>query len=345
MFLIGVGAFILSYLGVEIIRRLALRHRVLDVPNERSSHSQPTPRGGGLAIAVIVLVGFGVACGQLGDLTGNSAIGFLVGAGLVAGISIVDDIVRLPARLRLLVHLIAAVIFVALAGRLEPVSLPGLGNIDLGGWGTLITLIWVVGLINIYNFMDGIDGLAGGQAVLAGLCWLIALVGSGPNSLAMLTCLVLGASLGFLVHNWPPARIFMGDVGSTLLGYTFATLPVLACQQTGDWRMAVFGVFCIAPFVFDGAFTLVRRALKRENILQAHRTHLYQRLIQSGYSHGQVSAIYGGLAATSGLMGLLGLASSESGLGLLVAIEAAILIAYALWVRTRENLRSHSPAV
>ncbi len=342
MLLVAVAACIVSYLGVGVIRQVALRHKVLDVPNERSSHAQPTPRGGGLAIAVVVLAGFAVASLRLGDLPGTVVTGFLVGAGLVAAIGLLDDLWRLSARLRLAAQFGVALLVMATVGRLEVINLPGLGEINLAGWGLPVTAIWIVGLLNIYNFMDGIDGLAAVQAVIASLCWWAASTILGAESLRILPGLILGASVGFLAHNWPPARIFMGDVGSTLLGYVFAVLPILAWQQTGDSDWAGFGALCVAPFVFDGTFTLVRRAVNHENVLQAHRSHLYQRLIKRGYTHRQVSLLYAGLATLSGsaalihLFGASWLALPAAGLDLL------LLIGYARWVHVRERTQHES---
>lgn len=337
MLLVAVAACIISYLGVGVIRQVALRHKVMDVPNERSSHAQPTPRGGGLAIAVVVAVGFAVVSLQVGDLPGRVVAGFLGGAGLVAVIGLLDDLWRLSARLRLAAHFGVALLVVASVGWLEVINVPGPGEINLAGWGLPVTVIWIVGLLNIYNFMDGIDGLAAVQAVIASLCWLAASTALGGESLRALAGLILGASLGFLAHNWPPARIFMGDVGSTLLGYVFAVLPILAWQQTGKSDWAGFGVLCVAPFVFDGAFTLVRRAVNRENVLQAHRSHLYQRLIKRGYTHRQVSLLYAGLAMLSGGAAAIYLLGAGWPAALAVGLDLLLLVAYTRWVHVRER--------
>ena len=340
----GLSAFALSYVGVAVIRRLALRRGLLDVPNERSSHIVPTPRGGGVAIAAIVLIGLGVTSVALRDLQVNVFWGYLLGAAIVVGISSADDVLKLPARLRLIVHLIAAVVFVTLAGWIGSIAVPGFGSIELGWLGLPITLIWIVGLVNIYNFMDGIDGLAAGQAIIAGAYWLVILLKGNPGSLAAVVSFLIGASLGFLLHNLPPARIFMGDVGSTLLGFTFATLPILAYRQTADSHFFGYGVLCIAPFAFDGALTIIRRLLNHENVLEAHRSHLYQRLVKIGYSHGRVSLIYGGLALISGVVALAYLNVDDRSATLLVLLEAVVLVGYAVWVTMQEKVHTRSSA-
>jgi UDP-N-acetylmuramyl pentapeptide phosphotransferase/UDP-N-acetylglucosamine-1-phosphate transferase len=170
----------------------------------------------------------------------------------------------------------------------------------------VITFFWVMGLINAYNFMDGIDGLAGVQAVVAGLGW--ALLGGieGQILISSFGLLVAASSLGFLGHNWSPARVFMGDVGSAFLGYAFAVLPVMAIAENPHLFLA--GVLLVWPFVFDPTFTFIRRLRNGEDVFSAHRSHLYQRLVITGYSHRFVTLLYLGLNLTGlGLALLWGL--------------------------------------
>ena len=305
LLLLGVAAFSVSYIAVASIRRVAIRRNLLDVPNERSSHRLPTPRGGGLAIAGVVLIGFGLSRLVIADLGARSMWGYLVGAAIIVTASGADDLWTLSASLRLKIQLIAAVAFVTLAGSFDRIELPVAGTLNCGWLGIPITVFWILGLTNAYNFMDGIDGIAAGQAIVAGGMWTLAATSLGLSALSVLSVLVVGASFGFLLHNMPPARIFMGDVGSTLLGYTFAVLPVLALQQTDNPRFAIAGVLSVGPFVLDTTLTIIRRAFNRENLLQAHRSHLYQRLVRRGYSHGFVSSMYTTLAALSAVLGLM----------------------------------------
>jgi len=291
---IALIAFTASYLLVFWFRRWALRCNLLDIPNERSSHVVPTPRGGGLAIVIVTLIGSG-ALWVIKPLWGvNDLIILVMGAALIAGISWWDDLHPLPYWIRFAVHITAAGIVVMGFGPWRVLQIPLVGHLDLGWIGLPVTLLWIVGLINAYNFMDGIDGIAGGQAVVAGLGWtILGWLGNQPLS-AALGLLLAASSLGFLGHNWSPARIFMGDVGSAFLGYTFAVLPVIAGQH--DPRFALAGVLLVWPFVFDTAFTFLRRLFQRENIFTAHRSHLYQRLVITGFSHKTVASMYIGLA-------------------------------------------------
>ncbi|HYK87754.1 MAG TPA: polysaccharide biosynthesis protein, partial [Acidobacteriota bacterium] len=175
------------------------------------------------------------------------------------------------------------------------------------GWaGMPLCFLWIVGLTNAFNFMDGIDGIAGAQAIVAGAGWAALGWQSGQAVVAVLGVLVAFASLGFLSHNWPPARVFMGDVGSSFLGYTFAVLPLLQTHlsNTGEpGAIPAMGVLLLWPFVFDTAFTFASRLLKKENVFHAHKTHLYQRLVQAGHSHRSVTLIYAALALVGVALG------------------------------------------
>jgi UDP-N-acetylmuramyl pentapeptide phosphotransferase/UDP-N-acetylglucosamine-1-phosphate transferase len=178
-------------------------------------------------------------------------------------------------------------------GYFKSVTIPLFGELQLGYVGLIITFLWIIGLTNAYNFMDGIDGMAGGVAFAAGLGW--ALLTSGipylANSFVFWIAIAISASsLGFLGHNWHPAKIFMGDVASTFLGYSFAVMPLLASNKEGDALM--LGTLLLWTFIMDAGVTFIRRAINREDVLSAHRTHLYQRLVTGGYTHSAVSTLY-----------------------------------------------------
>ncbi|MEM1115324.1 MAG: glycosyl transferase [Bacteroidota bacterium] len=232
---------------------------------------------------------------------GTPVLGLALPAIGIAVISAIDDIRSLSARIRFGVHLGAAVALVVVFGGWGRIEVPLLGTIDLGLAGALLGVFWLVGLTNAYNFMDGIDGIAATQGVVAGLGWM--LVGSvlGEPITAMTGALVAGATAGFAVHNWPPAKIFMGDVGSAFLGFVFAALALVA----GDGRIPIAALLFVWPFVFDSGVTFCRRLLKRENVFAAHRSHLYQRAVIAGVSHATVTTLYGGLALVSTVAGVV----------------------------------------
>ncbi len=293
--LVFLGIAAISAVLVGILRRLALGWQILDVPNQRSSHESPTPRGGGLAIVVLSLAGYSGYGLWLAAPPKAIIYIYLAGAALIALISWIDDVRGLPNRVRFGVHLLSAILIIlGIGAAWKIVAVPFFGDVALGMLGTVLALFWIVGLTNTYNFMDGIDGIAAAQALMAGAGWMILGAMSDQGDCVAIGLLIAAASAGFLWWNLPPAKIFMGDVGSAFLGFTFAVLPVIAAQRNN--RLAAAGMILVWPFVFDSVFTLLRRLSKGENIFQAHRSHLYQRLVQNGWTHGQVSSLYAALA-------------------------------------------------
>ena len=283
MFLFSV--FVAALILTGIVRFYALKRSLLDVPNERSSHSVPTPRGGGLAIVATFLC----AAGYLGR---EGVIGFPVAAALtgggfaVAAIGWLDDHRHVSPIWRFLVHTAAAGWAVYMLGGFPGFSLGGV-SINIGWPGTVLAVLGIVWLTNLYNFMDGIDGLAGAEAVTVGGGGALLFWSAGSLGLATATGILAAGAAGFLVWNWPPARIFMGDVGSGMLGYAFGVLAV-AGERAEALPSAVW-VILLAVFIFDATFTLLRRVMGGERWYTAHRSHAYQRAVQAGMSHKQVT--------------------------------------------------------
>jgi UDP-N-acetylmuramyl pentapeptide phosphotransferase/UDP-N-acetylglucosamine-1-phosphate transferase len=279
---------------VAVLRKIAPRVGLVDVPNERSSHAEPTPRGGGLAIVIVVMVGV-VWLVVWGIVPADRTAWVVLAAALgVAAVSFADDLRPVPFGVRLVVHVAAALVVLWTVGWWQGVGLPLLGTVSLGVMGLPVTLLWMVGLTNAYNFMDGIDGIAGAQAVVAGAGWFV-ILGPAPGFGAAAALLIAAAATGFLVHNWSPARIFMGDVGSAFLGFMLALIPVLQAPQSP--RMPLAGLLVVWPFVADTAVTFFRRLVSGERVVEAHRSHLYQRLVSRGWSHAGVALLYAALAA------------------------------------------------
>ncbi len=275
--------------------RYAHRRRLIDQPGERRSHAVPTPRGGGLGIAVALLAGcaWAAASGALGSWPAGA---FATGLVLVAGIGWVDDHRPLSPVLRLLVQCVAGMV-VAI----------GVFGIE-GRWGwALVAGAAVPVLVNVWNFMDGIDGLATTQALIAG-CTL-ALMAPGQAGLPGWALAV--ACAGFLPFNFPRARIFLGDVGSGTLGYVLAVTAVLAAADRGG---GIAGATCVllplSAFLVDASMTLARRFLAGERWWLPHVSHLYQRLVRAGHRHATVTLVY---AAFSLVAGILALALNQAG--------------------------------
>ena len=282
--LVFVTTFGASVVATWLVKRYALRHRILDHPSARGLHEQATPRGGGAAImltasaALLGLHAFG--------LGGSYAMPALIVVGAAYGIlGWIDDHRSLPIAPRLLVQLALAAAFVMFCA--PGLAGPLAGLTGLSAWFALpVVVVAVAGFVNVFNFMDGADGYAGGVTVAALAGGAVVATLTGDHELLLATLALGAAAAGFLVWNWQPARIFMGDVGSYFLGFQFCALAardVLAGHGAWLW------VILLAPFITDGALTLARRIWRRERFWRAHRTHAYQVLILSGFSHAAVS--------------------------------------------------------
>jgi Fuc2NAc and GlcNAc transferase len=256
------------------IRWIAIRGGLMDHPSQRSSHAIPTPRGGGVAIVFAHFAAL-MALQFLGYITTREAIALMVGGGAVALVGFLDDRKSVAASVRFMVHLAAAIVVVAMIGGV-PLHAPWIG------W--LVGVLCVTWSINLFNFMDGIDGIAGAEAVFVSLsaAALIFLLGGDVRLMGPFGALGM-ASLGFLVWNWPPARIFMGDVGSGFLGFMLAALAILASHRitvaVQVWPI-LGGVFLV-----DASVTLIRRMARGDKWYEAHRMHAYQHLARGWGGH------------------------------------------------------------
>lgn len=273
IFVISAIAFLCSLVATWGLRRYALRANLLDVPNERSSHEVATPRGGGMAIVGTFLAAL-VALWIVGSLSIQPAVWLAVAGLLVALVGFIDDRGDLSARWRILVHFVAATLVVyALGG--APVVQLGTLQLDLGSVGVGIAVVGAVWLLNLYNFMDGIDGIAGVEAFSATAVMAYIVFGANAAEPIESTTLVLGAAvLGFLAWNFPPAKIFMGDVGSGFLGLMLAALLLWSAKLQPEllWSWLII----LGVFVVDATFTLMRRLARGERVYEAHRSHAYQ---------------------------------------------------------------------
>ncbi|RON70010.1 glycosyl transferase [Pseudomonas fluorescens] len=271
------------------LRRYALARSLLDIPNGRSSHSVPTPRGGGVAIvlsysaALVVLFGWGL-------ISSNVLIAFLGAGATTAVIGFLDDHGHIAARWRLLAHFFAAAWGVYWLGGLAPFTVFGFA-IDSGWIGNLLAVVYLVWMLNLYNFMDGIDGIASLEAVTvcfggALLYWV-----SGHNGLSWPAVLLAACVLGFLCWNFPPAKIFMGDAGSGFLGIVLGLLSLQAAWISSGLLWA--WLILLGVFIVDATFTLLRRLFRGDKVYEAHRSHAYQFASRSHGSHMPVTFAVG----------------------------------------------------
>ena len=328
--LLGVTVAVASAVAVGLVRAFAIKKALLDLPNARSSHRVPVPRLGGAAFVPVLLLAMVIVWSVWPSASAPvwCLVSSVLGAVGLYGISLLDDVHSLPTRVRLGVQFVCAAAAVWACTRVTGVSL----GLFPGG----LLVIAIVGALNIFNFMDGIDGIAGVQAVAAGLAWWAIASASGAQAVAVAAVCVTGAAVGFLSLNWPPAKIFMGDAGSTVLGFILAMLPLLLVVEThGSVALPcalVAGVLVLWPFLADGTFTIFRRLSKGENIFQPHRSHLYQRLVIAGRPHRQVTSVYAAFAALGGAFGWC--VATRRVIGVSGAISAMLLLSIGLMLWT-----------
>jgi len=272
IWLLLIPVTLLSYMMTAVLRRYAMTRSILDMPNARSSHSTPTPRGGGVAIVLCFLGLFPLLHAKFG-LPGKDALA-LAGAGsMVALIGFLDDHGHVAARWRLLTHFVASIWALYWLAGVPPLAF-GETTIEFGPAGYALGAVFLVWMLNLYNFMDGIDGIASVEAICVCLGGALMYWLSG-NVHAATVPLTLAASVcGFLAWNFPPARIFMGDAGSGFIGMALALFAV----QAGWHQPALFWAWLIllGVFVVDATTTLIRRLLRGEKVYEAHRSHAYQ---------------------------------------------------------------------
>lgn len=276
---------------------------MIDRPHRRRIHARPTPRGGGLAIIAVAAAAAVVTAWQMPVNAARIAAACLP-AVAVALVGWWDDITPRPTSVRLAVQLVAAVMTVWFLGPTTVIDVPPWGRHDLGVVAGAASVLWLVGLTNVVNFLDGSDGLAGMTGAVVAGCLGCAAAMTGEFALAAIAAAVAAGCLGFLTCNWEPARIFMGDVGSTGCGFLLAALPLAASPEHVPAVMTVVAA-AAWPLIADATLTLLGRLCRRENIFTPHRNHIYQRLVLAGWSHQTVAVVYGGLAAAGGIVALI----------------------------------------
>lgn len=267
-------------------RYYALRHNILDHPNDRSSHITPTPRGGGIAIVVTFTLATLLYLWLQQSTDVALVCALTLGGIIIAILGYCDDIYRIKPRTRVIIHFAIASFALYLLNGL-PILDFGTWQFHLHGLGTLIGIISIVWLTNLYNFMDGIDGLACSEGLFVSLAAGLILWFTAHDDIAMLFFLLAASIGGFTLLNWPPAKIFLGDVGSGYLGYIIAVLGIYSSKQTA--LSISFWLILLAVFICDATFTVIQRTLNGKPWYIAHREHAYQRLIAAGATHRQIT--------------------------------------------------------
>ncbi len=273
IFLITLSSAIISFMITFLIRKVALKHNIIDIPNKRSSHTIPTPRGGGISFFIVWMLSINLLF-FLKVIPSNLyfALICVIPIGII---SLIDEVISLTHKIRLIVQLLSSILAIYFLG--------GIGKIDFGIFSfteniiiNICLVFFVVWFINLYNFLDGIDAYASLEAIFISIGLILL---SRDNILLIL----IASILGFLYWNWPKAKIFMGDVGSTVLGFTLIIIGVY--YNNVNNVNILYWLTLSSLFWFDATITLIRRKLNHENISQPHKKHAYQRITQAGISH------------------------------------------------------------
>jgi UDP-N-acetylmuramyl pentapeptide phosphotransferase/UDP-N-acetylglucosamine-1-phosphate transferase len=271
--ILGILSFVLTFL----IKQFALKNKLFDIPNERSLHDRPTPKGGGVAIVLTWYIGISVLwfCGII-----EQSLYFALMTGIILAIvSLIDDISGIKPYIRLIVHFLTAIIAFYFLEGLRPLVLPGV-HFNYNYFVYPIAIVGMVWFINLFNFMDGVDGFASIEVIT--ICSVLFVMSGNIANILLISCVA-----GFLFWNWPKAKIFMGDVGSTQLGFI---LVVLGIYFHNTYKFSILNwIMLSSPFWFDATLTLYRRWRHGEKLSEAHRKHVYQRIVQSGFSHLKVN--------------------------------------------------------
>jgi len=322
---------IISMVFTYLSKRIALKFDLfIDRPNLRSSHSVAIPRCGGISIVLIFLCSMLLAFGLLD----KKIIGFLLGGLVISIVGILDDLINLKSWHKILGMLLASVIPIILGIKINHLDIVFSNQIAL----YLLTFVWNYGMINSFNFMDGVDGLIGGSTVVFSFFMMLIAFLIG-NFLGVFAALVLMAvTLGFLCFNYSPASIFLGDAGSMFIGYNFAQLSILISNQNIN-QVPIYALALVfAPIIFDSFVTFVRRGLEGKNMIEAHREHLYQRLIVLGLSHRNISIIYLMLNILFGVFAVFFIHSIFLGRVIIMMLAISTLIGFGFFVATMKPI-------
>lgn len=314
-------ALLVSYLATPVVRKIAIRIGAVDQPNARKVHKAPIPRLGGLAIYLSFMLAV------LITLPLDAQIyGVLLGATIIVILGVIDDLVELSPKVKLIGQILAAVVLVIFDVRISNLTIPFEGMVFLGNIASsVLTVVWVVGIVNTVNLIDGLDGLAAGTSAITAVTLFLVGYQKGQFIAAIMAVALMGGALGFLKYNFNPARIFMGDTGSMFLGFMLAAISIEGALKSTTTIALAVPVLALGFPIFDTTIAIVRRYLNKVPIFQADKGHFHHKLVEKGLSHKQaVLVIYCICAILCGAAFFLAQANG------IEAIATCILIAFAL---------------
>ena len=301
-----VMAFLISFLTTPLAKKIAFKVGAIDQPKDRGVHTKAMPRMGGIAIVLGFMVTLLLITPFVPLLNWKQFLGVSAGAIIIFILGFFDDIHNLNAKFKLIFQILAALLVTSSGIKIQFVTWPFLENsfISLQAFATPLTVIWIVGVTNAVNLIDGLDGLAAGVSSIASICLMALSIHSGYPLALVLTATLAGSCLGFLPYNFSPATIFMGDTGSTFLGFILAVTSILGLLKSYTFATIFIAVLVLGLPIFDTAFAIIRRYLNGKPIMEADRGHLHHRLMDKGYSQKQAVVTLYGISGGFGLMAL-----------------------------------------
>ena len=327
-----VFAFLITLITTPFSKKLAYKVGAIDKPKARGMHTKPMPLAGGTAIVLGFTITVLTLTPMVEGFHWQEVGGILLGGLFIAIVGFFDDIYNLSAKFKLCMQILASLIVIFSGIRVDVITWPLLfgQTVPLPQHVSLIvSLLWMVGITNAVNLIDGLDGLAAGVSSIAALCFMFLSIMTGNPVAVLLTASLAGACMGFLPHNFNPATIFMGDTGSTFLGFILAVSSIEGLFKGYTVITVVVAVLILGLPIFDTTFAIIRRILKRQPVMQADRGHLHHRLMDKGYSQKKAVLTLYGISGGFGITGIL-IASQDIqfAIGLLGVMIALIIFSY-----------------
>ena len=322
------SAFAISMVATPFAKKVSEKLGAIDYPKARGMHTKPMPRLGGIAIVLGFMITVLVLYRFVNDINIKHFCGFIAGAIVIVGVGIVDDSRQLPARVKLVFQIIAALLVIGSGIRINVVMWPV--TTYLQKLSAAITLIGIIGITNAVNLIDGLDGLAAGVSSIASICLMVLCILTGTESAVVFTAALAGSCLGFLPRNFNPAEIFMGDTGATFLGYVLAVTSIMGVFKGYAVLALVVCLLSIGLPIFDTLCAMLRRAATHKPIMQADRGHLHHKLIDRGYTQKQAVLIMYGISLVLAILAII-IAIKDSR-ALAVAVLMVILLSFVIFV-------------
>jgi len=327
------SAFVISIVATPLAKYISVKTKAIDYPKARGMHTKPMPRLGGISIVLGFMISVLIFYRFVNDINLKHFIGFIVGAVIIVSVGIIDDIKNLPAKVKLVFQVMAALVVIKSGIRINLVMWPV--TTYLQTFSGPITLIWIIGVTNAVNLIDGLDGLAAGVSSIASICLTVLCILTGTESAVMFTAALAGSCLGFLPRNFNPAEIFMGDTGSTFLGYVLAVTSIMGVFKGYAILALIVCLLSLGLPIFDTICAMLRRIITHKPIMQADRGHLHHKLIDKGYTQKQAVLILYGISIICAMLAIF-IAIKDSR-ALAVVVLTIIVLSIVIFIFNNKN--------